>query len=55
MPMGSAPDTRACPVCAGTASRVYSTLGLTRSPGAVGALREREDRSRDSPPVVSRP
>ena len=54
MPMGSASDTRACPVCAGTASRVYSTLGLTRSPGAVGAFREREDRSRDSPPVVSR-
>ncbi|MBE1605251.1 zinc ribbon domain-containing protein [Actinopolymorpha pittospori] len=54
MPMGSAPDIRVCPGCAGTASRVYSTLGLNRSPGVVGAFREREDRSGDSPPVVSR-
>lgn len=51
--IGTAPPAHRCPVCAGTARRVYSSPGLMLISHTVTALRDREERSRDAPSVVS--
>ncbi|MHA5049505.1 FmdB family zinc ribbon protein [Streptomyces sp. SD15] len=51
--IGTAPAAYGCPVCAGTAKRVYSSPGLALTSHTVTALHEREEQSRDAPAVVS--
>ncbi|WP_351228238.1 FmdB family zinc ribbon protein [Streptomyces sp. NPDC002133] len=51
--IGTAPTVHGCPVCAGTARRVYTSPGFTQSSHTVAALHEREEQSRDAPAVVS--
>ncbi|MEU2616960.1 FmdB family zinc ribbon protein [Streptomyces sp. NPDC007157] len=51
--IGTAPQVYDCPVCAGTARRVYSAPGLSLTPNAVAALHVREEQAREAPAVVS--
>ncbi|WP_408057431.1 FmdB family zinc ribbon protein [Streptomyces chiangmaiensis] len=51
--IGTAPSVHDCPMCAGTARRVFSSAGLATTSHAVAALHEREEQSRDAPAVVS--
>jgi putative FmdB family regulatory protein len=53
-PLGTAPATVACPVCAGAARRVFSRpmLGTTAPRELVGAI-ERAQKSRHEPEVVT--
>ncbi|WP_443071789.1 FmdB family zinc ribbon protein [Streptomyces sp. WMMC940] len=51
--IGTAPTHHGCPVCTGTARRVYSSPGLALTSHTVAALHERDERSRDAPAVVS--
>jgi putative FmdB family regulatory protein len=53
-PLGTAPGSVACPVCAGDARRVFATpmLGTSAPRALVGAI-ENAERSRDAPDVVT--
>ncbi|MEW2492549.1 FmdB family zinc ribbon protein [Streptomyces nodosus] len=54
--VGKAPAVYDCPICARAARRVYSAPGLSltsKTSNASAALREREERSREAPAVVS--
>ncbi|AWI27423.1 FmdB family zinc ribbon protein [Streptomyces tirandamycinicus] len=51
--IGTAPTSHGCPVCTGTARRVYSSPGLALTSHTVAALHERDERSREAPAVVS--
>lgn len=51
--IGTAPRVHGCPVCAGTARRVYSSPGLGLTSKAIATLHEREERAREAPAVVS--
>ncbi|WP_127357476.1 FmdB family zinc ribbon protein [Actinacidiphila soli] len=51
--MGSAPVSYVCPVCAGTARRVFSAPALRATPEAVASLHDRQEQSRETPAVVS--
>ncbi|MES4889657.1 zinc ribbon domain-containing protein [Streptomyces sp. NPDC096012] len=53
LPIGTAPEARDCPVCAGAARRVFSAPGIARTSTAAAALRSREEQSREAPEVVS--
>ncbi|MFS4092408.1 FmdB family zinc ribbon protein [Streptomyces sp. AF1A] len=54
LPIGTAPTRQSCPRCSGTARRVYSSPAFASTPRAIGALREREEKSREKPEVVTR-
>ncbi|MFF8911611.1 hypothetical protein [Streptomyces olivaceoviridis] len=54
MPIGTAPAQWKCSRCNDVSRRVYSSPALTSTPPAVGALRERSERSREDPEVVTR-
>ncbi|MET9010260.1 zinc ribbon domain-containing protein [Streptomyces olivaceoviridis] len=54
VPIGTAPTQWKCSRCSGAARRVYSSPALTSTPPAVAALRERSERSRENPEVVTR-
>jgi len=51
--IGTAPVSYGCPVCAGTARRVFSAPGLRATPEAVASLHDRQEQSRETPAVVS--
>ncbi|GLW66888.1 hypothetical protein Arub01_51320 [Actinomadura rubrobrunea] len=51
--LGTAPATRACPLCGREGRRLFSPPALARTPKAVRQSREREERSREAPEVVS--
>jgi len=51
--MGTAPGTHECPRCGQTARRAYSPPALAVTSESVVALREREEQTREAPPVVS--
>ncbi|MEU3299874.1 MULTISPECIES: FmdB family zinc ribbon protein [unclassified Streptomyces] len=51
--IGTAPSVYSCSVCAGSARRVYSSPGLTRTSPEAASLHAREDQSREDPDVVS--
>ena len=51
--MGAAPRSAACPCCARDARRLFTVPLIARTPKALGALRAREERSRDDPEVVT--
>ncbi|WP_433170974.1 FmdB family zinc ribbon protein [Actinoallomurus sp. CA-150999] len=51
--LGTAPATRECPACGRDSRRVYSAPALTRTSPTVRASREREERSREAPEIVS--
>ncbi|MFJ4847806.1 MULTISPECIES: FmdB family zinc ribbon protein [unclassified Streptomyces] len=51
--IGTAPDGHGCPACAGPARRVFSAPSLAATPPSSRSLREREERSREAPDVVS--
>jgi putative FmdB family regulatory protein len=53
LPIGTAPVSYGCPVCAGTTRRVFSAPGLRATPQAVASLHERQEQSREAPAVVS--
>ncbi|MGW0992953.1 FmdB family zinc ribbon protein [Streptomyces sp. NPDC002520] len=53
LPIGTAPKSWDCPVCAGAARRVFSAPGIARTSPAVTALHAREEQSREAPAVVS--
>lgn len=53
--IGSAPATHDCPGCAGEARRVFSSPSLAVTPYGLTASREREEKSREAPDVVSAP
>jgi putative FmdB family regulatory protein len=53
--IGTAPTAHDCPVCAGTARRVFSSPSLAVTPHEVASFREREEMSREMPAVVAGP
>lgn len=53
--IGSAPAVHACPTCTGEARRVFSSPSLAVTPRRLAASREREEKSRERPDVVSAP
>ena len=52
-PLGSAPESMACPVCASEAARVFSTPMLTLAPRALVAALDHEEKTRHEPDVVT--
>jgi putative FmdB family regulatory protein len=52
-PLGTAPESLACPVCASDAGRVYSTPMLARAPRALVAALDHEEKTRHEPDVVT--
>jgi len=52
--IGTAPGEQVCPQCTQTARRVYSPPATAFTAPAVAALREQEEKSRESPAVVTR-
>ena len=52
-PLGSATPTFTCRVCGGDAIRVYSSPMLARTPRALVTARERDEKSREAPEVVT--
>jgi putative FmdB family regulatory protein len=52
-PLGTAPAETACPVCAGPARRVFSSPMLTRMPRGLVAALDHEQKTRESPDVVT--
>ncbi|MFG3662000.1 FmdB family zinc ribbon protein [Streptomyces sp. NPDC047706] len=53
-PIGTASAEEVCPRCSSAARRVYSPPATTFTTPAVAALHEREEKSRESPAVVTR-
>ncbi|MGH3328232.1 MAG: FmdB family zinc ribbon protein [Streptomycetales bacterium] len=51
--MGTAPGSLDCPTCSRPARRAFSPPFLSRTPGTLGTLLDGEERSRESPEVVS--
>ncbi|MBT2389165.1 FmdB family zinc ribbon protein [Streptomyces maoxianensis] len=51
--MGTAPEVYGCPVCAGSARRVYSSPGLLPTSNVAAALHDQEEQAREAPAVVS--
>ncbi|MBL3670605.1 hypothetical protein JL475_32480 [Streptomyces sp. M2CJ-2] len=54
LPIGTAPITHACPQCSNTARRVYSSPATAFTSPAVAGLRKQEEKSWESPTVVTR-
>ena len=52
-PLGTAPESVACPVCGGEARRVFSKPMLSLSPPALVAAIDHAEKSRDEPEVVT--
>lgn len=52
-PLGTAPESIACPVCGGEARRVFSKPMLSLSPPALVAAIDHAEKSRDEPEVVT--
>jgi putative FmdB family regulatory protein len=52
-PLGSAPESTACPVCAGEAGRVYSTPMISLAPRALVAALDHEEKTRHEPDIVT--
>jgi putative FmdB family regulatory protein len=52
-PLGSAPESMACPVCAGEAGRVYSTPMISLAPRALVAALDHEEKTRHDPDIVT--
>jgi putative FmdB family regulatory protein len=53
LPIGTAPASYGCPVCATASRRVFSAPGLSSTSEAVSTLVERQEQSREAPDVVS--
>ncbi|MFD8530653.1 FmdB family zinc ribbon protein [Streptosporangium canum] len=53
LPMGTAPVSHDCSTCGRGAPRVFSPPGFSRVHPALSAALDRDERSRDSPDVVS--
>jgi putative FmdB family regulatory protein len=53
LPLGSAPGSIACPVCASEAKRVYSTPMLSLAPRALVAALDHEEKTRHEPDIVT--
>lgn len=51
--IGTAPTSYDCPVCTGAARRAYSSVGLALTSKATAALHQREEQTREAPPVIS--
>ncbi|MGI5140092.1 FmdB family zinc ribbon protein [Streptomyces sp. CA-106110] len=51
--IGTAPTAYGCPVCAGTARRVFSSPAFAVTSHEISSFREREEKSREAPAVVS--
>ncbi|MFE9622918.1 FmdB family zinc ribbon protein [Streptomyces sp. NPDC006527] len=54
LPIGTAPTEQVCPQCSNTARRVYSSPAIAFTSPAVAGLRDQEEKSRESPTVVTR-
>lgn len=52
-PLGTAPESVACPVCGSEARRVFSKPMLSLSPPALVAAIDHAEKSRDEPEVVA--
>lgn len=52
-PIGTAPSSIACPVCASEAGRVYSSPMISLAPRALVAALDHEDKTRHEPDVVT--
>jgi putative FmdB family regulatory protein len=52
-PIGAAPASVACPVCAGEAGRVFSSPMLSLAPRALVAALDHEQKTRYEPDVVT--
>ncbi len=53
LPLGTAPDANACPVCGVSAQRIMSTPSLMRNDPAIVAAIDNADKSRYEPEVVT--
>ena len=53
LPIGTAPASIACPVCASEAGRVFSTPMLSLAPRALVAALDHEEKTRYEPDVVT--
>ena len=53
LPIGTAPASIACPVCASEAGRVYSSPMLSLAPRALMGALEHEEKTRYEPDVVT--
>ena len=53
LPIGSAPASIACPVCASESGRVFSTPMLSLAPRALVAALDHEEKTRTDPDVVT--
>lgn len=52
-PLGTAPESVACPVCGSEASRVFSAPMLSSAPRALVAAIDHAEKTRDEPDVVT--
>ena len=52
-PIGTAPASIACPVCAGESGRVFSSPMISLAPRALVAALDHEDKTRHEPDVVT--
>jgi putative FmdB family regulatory protein len=52
-PIGTAPASIACPVCAGEAGRVFSSPMISLAPRALVAALDHEEKTRYEPDVVT--
>jgi putative FmdB family regulatory protein len=52
-PMGTAPASIACPVCASEAGRVFSSPMISLAPRALVAALDHEEKTRHEPDVVT--
>ncbi len=53
LPLGSAPQRIACPVCSGQSTRVFSAPMLKSVPRALAAALDHEEKTRTDPDVVT--
>ena len=53
LPIGTAPASIACPVCASEAARVFSSPMLSLAPRALSAALDHEEKTRHEPDVVT--
>ena len=53
LPIGTAPATAACPVCADEAARVFSSPMMSLAPRALVAALDHEEKTRHEPDVVT--
>jgi putative FmdB family regulatory protein len=53
LPIGTAPATAACPVCADEAARVFSSPMMSFAPRALVAALDHEEKTRHEPDVVT--